>query len=67
MKKTPKKKPLSCGNCAGGLVIEHDEAGITLQCPKCVVRVAGPFTDAFEIPEYKPAARFKHRTDRTDR
>jgi hypothetical protein len=54
-------KLLSCGNCTGGLVIEHDEAGITLLCPKCMVRVAGPFTDAGDIPEYKPARQLRRR------
>jgi hypothetical protein len=46
---------LSCGNCGGGLVIEHDEAGITLLCPRCEIRVAGPFTDVYDIPNFKRA------------
>ena len=47
-----RKKKLRCGNCGGGLTFEHDENGITLICPKCVARVAGPFTDARDIPDY---------------
>lgn len=66
-----RQKALSCGNCGGGLVIEHDEGDITLVCPKCVVIrrgksclklcVAGPFTDARDIPAYKPATRPRSR------
>lgn len=57
MARRAKKTPLACGNCDGGLVVEHDEAGVTLLCPRCVVRIAGPFTDAGDIPEYKPATK----------
>jgi hypothetical protein len=44
------KKKLACGNCDGGL--EWSD-GNTLVCPKCQIRVAGPFTRADEIPDYK--------------
>jgi ribosomal protein S27AE len=60
----PKKKTsslLTCGNCDGGLVAEHDESGLRLDCPKCLVRIAGPFTEAGEIPDYKPAVSRKSR------
>jgi hypothetical protein len=46
---------LGCGNCCGGLSIEHEGPGVTLICPVCQVRVAGPFFDAHDIPEYVAA------------
>jgi hypothetical protein len=51
-RKTEKK--FACPNCDGGLVLE-DTYGLV--CPACEIRVAGPFTDADEIPDYKPARR----------
>lgn len=48
-----KKKPMCCPNCEGGLVLEDPSYGLT--CPRCEIRVAGPFTSGHEIPEYVPA------------
>jgi len=50
-----KKELLTCANCGGGVEFVHDESGAWFRCPRCEVRVAGPFTDAKDIPEYKPA------------
>ena len=49
-----KTKPLTCANCGGGLRLEDPSYGLT--CPRCQIRVAGPFTNANEIPDYVPAS-----------
>jgi hypothetical protein len=49
---TSKKKRFTCPQCDGGLVLE-DTYGLV--CPACEVRVAGPFTDAHQIPAYTQA------------
>ncbi len=54
-KKTSKPKQLTCENCGGGLYLEDPSYGLV--CPKCEIRVAGPFEDASEIPDYVPAKR----------
>jgi predicted metal-dependent hydrolase len=52
-RKTEKK--FACPNCDGGLVLEDPSYGLV--CPACEIRVAGPFSSADEIPDYKPARR----------
>ena len=49
-----KTKLLTCANCGGGLRLEDPSYGLT--CPRCQIRVAGPFTNANEIPDYIPAS-----------
>lgn len=44
---------IACSNCGGGLTLEDPNYGLV--CEPCGVRVAGPFTDANEIPDYKRA------------
>lgn len=46
-----KKGRIGCGNCGGGLVWAEGEI---LVCPKCEVRIAGPFKHADDVPDYKP-------------
>lgn len=54
MTKRPRKpKPMRCPNCEGGLYLEDPSYGLT--CPRCEIRVAGPFESAHDIPEYVPA------------
>ena len=53
-KRTPaKKKPMRCPNCEGGLYLDDPSYGLT--CPRCEIRVAGPFESGHDIPEYVPA------------
>jgi len=53
-KRTPKKQqPMRCPNCEGGLYLDDPSYGLT--CPRCGIRVAGPFESAHEIPDYVPA------------
>lgn len=52
-------EPLVCGNCAGGLEREERGDSAVLICPRCVVRVAGPFYDEEDIPDYVPFRPFK--------
>lgn len=50
-----KSKPMRCPSCEGGLYLDDPSYGLT--CPRCGIRVAGPFESAHEIPEYVPAPR----------
>jgi len=45
------KTKLTCGECGGGL--DASDLAYGLVCPVCDVRVAGPFTDAHDIPDYE--------------
>lgn len=54
-KRSQKTKPLRCPSCEGGLYLDDPSYGLT--CPRCEIRVAGPFESAHEIPEYVPAPR----------
>lgn len=53
--KKPKRRQFTCPQCGGGLYLEDPSYGLV--CPACEVRVAGPFTEANEIPDYVPAKR----------
>lgn len=68
-----KKRLLRCPNCEGGLHLDDPSYGLT--CPRCQIRVAGPFESAHEIPDYVPAPlggtlvatiRFKNAAARRD-
>lgn len=61
-RRQPKKpQPLRCANCGGGLLLEDPSYGLT--CPRCGVRVAGPFESAHEIPDYVPAESWPGKRD----
>ena len=47
-----KKQPLRCLNCEGGLRLDDPAYGLT--CPRCEIRVAGPFESGHDIPDYVP-------------
>jgi hypothetical protein len=47
------KRRLTCSNCDGPLTMEDPAYGLV--CPKCNVRVAGPFETADEVPDYVSA------------
>lgn len=46
---------MRCPSCDGGLLLDDPSYGLT--CPRCEIRVAGPFESAHEIPDYVPAPR----------
>lgn len=48
----PQSSPMTCDNCGGGL--DGSDLSYGLVCPPCGVRVAGPFVDAHDVPDYKP-------------
>jgi hypothetical protein len=52
-RKPAKKQRLRCPNCDGGLTIEDYAYGLI--CPRCQIRIAGPFESGHDIPDYVPA------------
>lgn len=50
-KRSAKSGLLCCEDCGGGL--DASDLAYGLVCPACGVRVAGPFTEASEVPAYK--------------
>lgn len=58
-RKSSKKQPMRCPNCDGGLLLEDPSYGLT--CPRCEIRVAGPFESAHDIPDYVPAKALSRR------
>lgn len=48
------KGPIRCPQCEGGL--DGSDLAYGLVCPSCSIRVAGPFADNDQVPDYTPVA-----------
>lgn len=51
-KQPAKAKQLRCGECDGPL--DGSDLAYGLVCNACGIRVAGPFADAQDVPDYLP-------------